>query len=260
MTGKLIKHSLIIGGTRGLGRALVRLWSDRREGYVSVLGLRPPSPEDRRLPQVGYWRADLRKGGEVTSLIQRIIRERGPLSSLVFYQRFRGAPNDWGGEFQVSLTATKEIIERTVDYFHPTGEKSVVIIGSVASRFIATEQSVGYHVAKAGLSQLVRYYAVNLGPRKIRVNAVSPGPVLKDESMEFYKKHKKFRAFYKSVVPLGRMGTMEEIAGAVDFLCSPNASFITGQDLVVDGGLSIQGQESLARHMTSMRTVKVTRK
>lgn len=253
------KHSLVIGGTRGLGRALVKLWSEYGDRSVSVVGCHWPKAADRRLSSVKYWKADLAERERLGLLMGDIVHRKGALSSLVFFQRYRGEGDDWMGEFQVSLTATREILERAGDYFDPAGERAIVVIGSIANHFIAQEQSVGYHVAKAGLAQLVRYYAVKLGFKKIRVNSVSPGSVVKAESEKFYQQHKEFSPFYKTIIPLGRIGTMKEVASAVDFLCSPNASFITGQDLVVDGGLSVQAHESMARSLTTLRKIKVTR-
>lgn len=106
---------------------------------------------------------------------------------------------------------------------------------------------------------MVRYYAVTLGPRRIRVNSVSPGTVLKDESKDFYLKNEQLYNLYKGIIPLGRMGTAEEVANVVAFLCSSKASFITGQNIVVDGGLSLIWQETLARKVASLDHLRVTR-
>ncbi|MBX3193987.1 MAG: SDR family oxidoreductase [Microbacteriaceae bacterium] len=89
-----------------------------------------------------------------------------------------------------------------------------------------------YGVGKAGILQLVRYQAVRLGPRGIRVNAIVPGPfpgpVARQDS--------DFTARLASRVPLGRVGEPDEIAGAVVYLASPASSFVTGSTLTVDGG------------------------
>ena len=75
---------------------------------------------------------------------------------------------------------------------------------------------------------------------------------MKEESKDFYLKSKKLLGLYKDLTPLRRMGTAEEVAAAIRFLCSPAASFITGQNLVVDGGVSVQSHESLARRFRGM--------
>ncbi len=92
---------------------------------------------------------------------------------------------------------------------------------------------IEYGVGKAGLIQMVKYLAVHWGPRNIRVNAVSPGPF---PNPQVQKERPDFIQKLSAKVPLGRIGQSEEIAGAVVFLASDEASFITGQTLAVNGG------------------------
>ena len=180
------------------------------------------------------------------------------MNSIVFSHRYRGHDDDWAGELQLSLTATKNIIDYLADKFTDDGG-SIVIIGSIASYLIAEEQPLSYHVGKACINQMIRYYAVKLGPRGIRFNCISSGTILKDESKDFYLKNEKLYNLYKSLSPLNRMGTSEDIANAAVFLSSAKASFINGTNLVVDGGISLRGHESLARKLSSLNDLKVTR-
>ena len=115
-------------------------------------------------------------------------------------------------------------------------------------------------MAKAAVMQMVRYYAVALGPKGIRVNAVSPGTTVKDESKQFYADHPELEQLYRDIVPLGRMGTAADVAGVVAFLLSDDASFLTGQNIALDGGATLQAQESLARRVSPLKDLPVTRK
>lgn len=100
------------------------------------------------------------------------------------------------------------------------------------SQYPAYHNPPAYGAAKAGVIQFTRYAACHLGKDKIRVNAVSPGPFPRDE----IRAEKGFREELAARVPLRRVGDRREVAGAVLFLLSPAASYITGHNLVVDGG------------------------
>ncbi len=241
-------HTLVVGGTRGIGRALVRLFCS--EGHlVSVIGRHQPDSADQVLPGARHWTVDMRDERRLGAALKDIIRRRGKLSRLVFLQRYRGGDGEdaWAGEIELALTATKNIIERLIPHFDESAERAIVIVGSPAGDFIASERDLGYHVAKAGQNQLMRYYAAVLAPYGIRVNGVSPATVLKEESKSFYAKNRRLRDFYRRITPLGRMGTAEDVAETIAFLCGPKAAFITGQNIFVDGGLSLLWQESIVR-------------
>ena len=240
-----------------MGRELIRLLAAENHS-VSVLGRSVPSEADSQLANVEYWAVDILQNEALKKTLNEIISAKGNLNSLVFFQRFRGDSDSWEGEIETSLTATKNTIEFLADKFQVGESCSIVAVGSIASHFIADEQPVSYHVGKSGLGQMVRYYAVALGSKGIRVNSVSPGTTVKEESADFYARNQELRDLYESITPLGRMGTAADVANVAAFLCSPQASFVTGQNIVVDGGVSLQGQEALARKLT-MGELKVTR-
>lgn len=226
---------------------------------VSVIGRRAAPEADRTLPKVRHWTADLRDSAAVAAALDDIVRTHGKLTYIAFFQRFRGDGDQWHGEIQTSLTATKEVIEAAADHFDGSPENAIAIVGSVAGNFVAGEQLVGYHVAKAGLRQMARYYAVQLGPRGIRVNCVSPASVLKEESQDFYLKNPELLEFYKSIIPLGRIPAAEDVCHVIAFLCGPGAAAVTGQEIVVDGGISLHGQEALARRLSPFKGLQFTR-
>ncbi len=252
------KHTLVVGGTKGTGRVMVRKFAEESH-RVSVIARRLPNRSDAQMPDVCHWQADVSDIDSLRGVLDEIVFKNGRVNHVIFFQRYRGEESDyWRGEFETSLTATKNVIEHLTDKFDKTGERAIVVIGSVASFLIAQEQPLSYHVAKAGLWQMVRYYAVVLGHKGIRVNSVSPAIVLKEEANEFYAKNIQLSDLYSEITPLGRMGTSEEIANVVSFLCSSKASFITGQDIIVDGGLSLQWHEGMARKLTSLNHLDIT--
>jgi NAD(P)-dependent dehydrogenase (short-subunit alcohol dehydrogenase family) len=252
------EHYLIIGGTTGIGRAMVKRLSAQGQ-TISVIG-RHPSPEvEQHLAGIHFYAVDLVDHAATQQAIDRSVEAAGKLSHVVFFQRYRGKGDAWEGELQVSLTATKVIVEHCRDKFDGTGNHAIVIVSSIASRLVLAEQPVSYHMAKAALVQMMRYYAVTLGSSGIRVNAVSPDACVKEEARKFYEENVPLRELNNSIIPLGRMGTSEDVVNVIQFVCSAQAGFMTGQEIVVDGGLSIVGHSALARKVGGLDKMKITR-
>lgn len=235
-------HTLVVGGTRGIGRAVVRRFA-ADGGAVSVIGRR--EAEETSLPNVRQWPVDLADGESLPGLVAEIAAANGPLRNIVLLQRFRGDGDAWQGELDVSLTATRTIVESGAKTFADAGG-SIVIVCSNASHLVADDQPAGYHAAKAALRQLARYYAVTLGPKGIRVNCVTPGAVLKEEG-----RGAEGAAALVDLTPLRRIATADDIASGIALLCSDDAALATGQELVLDGGLSLLLQESLIQRLRS---------
>jgi NAD(P)-dependent dehydrogenase (short-subunit alcohol dehydrogenase family) len=249
------RHTLVVGGTKGAGRAFAARAAAAGH-LVSVLGRTPTA--DVGSVATRHWAVDVADRSALDGVLGEVSRAHGPLTSVALFQRYRGEGDAWEGELATTLTATRHIIEWAAAHAGATDTASIVMIGSAAAQFIAAEQPVGYHIAKAALVQMARYYAVRLGPAGIRVNVVSSGTIVKEESRGFYAAHPELVELYKKVTPLGRMCTADDIADVVMFLCGADASFITGQNLVVDGGLSLQWHESLARELSPQREPPIT--
>lgn len=241
-------HSILIGGTKGLGREVARQLAERGD-VVSVIGRSELPEEDLTAGKIHSYQADINDDESIRSVLDGVLKEHGKANYCVFLQRYRGKDDAWAGEIQTTLTATKNIIEYLQPQFSTTGDNGFVMVSSVFSSYIGEGQSISYHVAKSGLDQMMRYYALNLGAKNIRVNGISTFTFLKDESKEFYLDNKPLLELYEDIVPLKRMGTTEDSANVIAFLCSPQASFVTGQIITIDGGLSLHWPESLSRRL-----------
>ena len=238
-------HSIVVGGTRGLGRALVELWAEEK-GDISVIGRRLPDASVPPLREgIRFYSVDLTKIESIAPAIDEIVQVAGQISRLVFAQRFRGSGDTLDGELDVGVKGTQRIIDYLVSKDLFAEQCAIVVVSSVLGQFIAAEQPLGYHVTKAAQDQLVRFYAVQLASWGIRVNGVAPNLIEKETGREFYLKNPELKRHYESLIPLGQMGTPRDVANAIDFLCSDRAAHITGQILNVDGGLTVLMQHSL---------------
>ena len=143
----------------------------------------------------------------------------------------------WDAAMRVNLTSAFILAQEARQALAESGHGSVVLIASIYGRvgpdmrlYEGTPMAnpAAYGVSKAGLLQLTRYLATVLAPQ-VRVNAMSPGGVWRGQPQAFHER-------YRQRTPLGRMATEEDLKGAVAYLASDLSAYVTGQELVVDGG------------------------
>ncbi|MFO1147468.1 MAG: SDR family oxidoreductase [Alsobacter sp.] len=142
---------------------------------------------------------------------------------------------DWRREIDVSLTGAFLVSRHAVPLIAASGGGSVVLIGSQFAR-VATAKSVAYCAAKAGLVHLAKAMAVDHAGERIRVNSLSPGAVATARLLQRWPDLAAADAGLGPAHLLGRIAQPDEIAAAAAFLLSDDASFITGTDMLVDGG------------------------
>jgi meso-butanediol dehydrogenase / (S,S)-butanediol dehydrogenase / diacetyl reductase len=150
----------------------------------------------------------------------------------------------WDRGFDVGLKAMYRSARFAVPHLIAAGGGSIVNMSSVHGLLAEPGQLV-YETLKAGVISLTRQLAVEYGPSGVRVNAICPGHIVTERMTERWREHPETLRFFAEQYPLRRTGVPDDIANAAAFLCSDEASFITGQAIVVDGGLTIQLQEEL---------------
>ena len=245
------RRALVTGGTKGIGFAVAEellglgaqvLITARHAGEVAqaVAGW-----TSRGLPASGV-AADVSTEVGRTAIFEHVRTHWQGLDLLVnnVGTNVRKGFNEYtSGEyerlFQVNLFSTIEMCRAAYPWLKASGQAAIVNVGSVAGRFDVGTGAY-YSLTKAAEEQLARNLAVEWAPDGIRVNTVAPWFVRTPLTAGLLAQPE-FLAKLETRTPLGRVGEPEEIATAVAFLCLPGASYITGQCLLVDGGMSAKG-------------------
>ncbi|GAA1776954.1 SDR family NAD(P)-dependent oxidoreductase [Luedemannella helvata] len=226
--------------TRALAGAGARTWAVARDegrladlaGEVDCVPLRCDVTDDADVAALaGEVRAT---GGRLDVLVHNAHVGRGGSLASTTAADFAEATDLALGAFARLLAATKDLLRRAAGDGSPCVITVASMYGLVAPRLdlydsAASRNPPHYGAAKAGLLQLSRYAAVELAPLGIRVNSITPGPFPGGGDPAFL-------ARLARQVPLGRVGAPPEIATALLFLASPRSSFVTGANVVVDGG------------------------
>lgn len=246
------KVALVMGGGAGTGRATVLAFA--REGArVVIADVNEKSGRETLALVAGqggeglFVTADMGKTADVQAVMEQTLRTFGGLH-MVSNNAALGTPNkpvaelseeEWDRCMGVTLRGVWLCMKYQLPLIEASGGGAIVNVASVAGIRGDTYQSA-YAAAKGGVITLSKTVAVEYARRGIRVNTVCPGGI-NSGGMAFYlKKMPEMLERVKSAHAMGRMAEPEEIADAVVYLCSERASFITGHDLVVDGGLMVR--------------------
>jgi len=236
------KIIIVTGGSGLIGKELVA--DIKRKGGIAInadIGVETNF-------EVGNVNMDISNDNSIQEGLDLIVTEYGRIDGLVnnAYPRTK----DWGTKFEDIETASwRTNVDLQMNSYFVCCQKvlkimakqdsgSIVniasIYGVVGNDFTLYEEYGGtspaaYSAIKGGLINFTRYLASYYGKKKIRVNCVSPGGI-------FDRQHPSFVSRYEAKVPMGRLGNPDDIAPAVSFLLSDEAKYITGQNLIVDGG------------------------
>lgn len=150
----------------------------------------------------------------------------------------------WESDIRALVTSVYAGSKYAIPLMQKTGGGSIVNISSVHG-FLVAKKALTYETGKAAVIAMTKQMAVDYGSSGIRVNAICPGHIVTERIMEtVWKNNPRGLKFFEDQYPVGRTGVPEDIGNAATFLCSDEASFITGHALPVDGGLTIQLQEN----------------
>lgn len=242
------KTILITGGSRGIGRACVELFA--RAGWHVVFLCRSRRNAADSLTEkmrseghdVEYFLCDVSDRARVNEVIGDILKRRHRIDALVNNAAIAQiklftdlTDDDWRRMFSVNVDGVFNCTQAVLGAM--IAEKSGVIV-NVSSMWgqVGASCEVHYSAAKAAVIGLTRALAKEVGPSGIRVNCVCPGVIDTDMNAEL---DEDTRAALRDETPLGRIGTPEDVARSIAYLCSDDASFVTGQILGVSGGMII---------------------
>ena len=239
------RKALVTGGTRGIGRAIVEHLA--AEGVEVAFCARDAAAVSALAGGLEGGRAhgtavDVADGDALKAWVEESAQAMGGLDIVIPNVSAMGGTlgeEGWRRGFDIDIMGTVRAIDAAMPWLEKSAAAAIVVIATTA----AVEEFFGvrpYASVKAALVNHTSILATNLAPKGIRANTVSPGTIYFEDGTWGRRKREAPEAFRMALErnPMGRMGRPEEVANAAVFLASPAASFITGANLVVDGGLT----------------------
>ena len=241
--------AIITGAARGIGLGIAQRFL--KENYSVVL----LDKDEQTLNSTHEWLAanhntiamscDVSDPEQVNRVIQNVIDQFGRIDVLInnagiaiFKPALEVSFQDWSDVMSTNLNGTFLCTQACIPTMIKQQKGAVVNIASI-SGVRASTLRIAYGTSKAAIMHLTKQQAVEYGLEGIRINAIAPGPV--ETEMAKLVHSADIRTSYSDAIPLARYGTINEIANAVYFLCSDEASYINGQILCVDGGFDAAG-------------------
>lgn len=257
---------VITGGSSGIGLECAKRFKD---GVVLITGRNEDKLKSAELElkeagiEVAYKASDISKKDSIRELFE-YGKSLGKIRTVLNSAGVSGGMANTKATFEIDLLGTENLIEEALN----VAEEDTVIIliasmmGHVVppnpdyDKYLANPSEPGaidalveivqdksdlaYNFSKRGVHLLVKKYAPSLGQKKARIVSISPGIIMTPMSKKAAEDHPEQMQYMEKMTPIGRNGEPEDIANAVSFLADDRASFITGTDLLVDGGLTIK--------------------
>jgi NAD(P)-dependent dehydrogenase (short-subunit alcohol dehydrogenase family) len=247
VNGKLAgKIALITGASRGLGKAMALALAG--EGANIALVARDLEALDKTAEEVRstgsgtrVFQADVTSEEQILRLEKEVAETFGRVQILVNNaginirkHLIEYTLDEWRRVLDTSLTSTFLMCRAFVPHMKGSGYGRVINLASTMAHVSLPGRSA-YSASKSGILGLTRALALELAPEEITVNAISPGPFATEMNTPLIE-NAELNAQFVAKIPLGRWGRVEEVGQLAVYLCSPEAGFITGTDVLIDGG------------------------
>lgn len=255
--------AIVTGGASGIGGATARrLAADGARVLIVDINEAAMAANAARIREAGgtveTYLGDVAQAATIRGMIDAAVGRWGKLTILVS-NAFGGLPGVAGSAVEVEedgwdrgMALLVKALYLGAKYAIPEMEQAgggaIVNIASVHG-LAAARRRVVYDTGKTAVIGLTRQLAVDFGPRGIRVNAICPGLIITERSREAWEGDPERWAFFQQQYPVRRTGVPDDIANVAAFLCSSDAAFMTGQALVVDGGMTAQLHEDVGMHL-----------
>lgn len=244
--------AVVFGGATHIGKSIVEIFAQNNAKVILIDINKEKSQElveelKKNKLDVYFFNADITNEEKVEQLVKEIIEKFGKIDILV--NNIRGEKyrdkkdlehslDEWLSQFKFILGGAYLTCKYVLPEMIKRKKGRIVNIASVSSKVIGDEP-LTYHVSKAGLIQFTKYIANKYGKFNIRANCISPGFIVKKENLEKFnsENNKNYKKTAFLAHPLRKIGLAEDVSKTALFLCSEDSSFITGQNIVVDGGL-----------------------
>jgi len=250
----LDKKVIVTGGSRGIGAGIVeRIFNEGADIIIADIkkDLAKKLIEDLKTDKITFFETNLSEESEIIKLIEFVKNKWGLLDILInnagiedgfllsdqSYEKYRKT-------MKINLDAPFLCSKYSLPLLEKSKSGRIVMISSIQG-IRGYKGNISYNTAKGGLINMTRSLAVELADKNILVNSVAPGfintdmSVMKDGSLEWNTDWFKDVYLKYEKLPMGRYGHPDDVAGAVYFFCSDDSKYVTGQTLLVDGGVSV---------------------
>lgn len=233
--------AIVVGAGRGIGAAIAARLA--REGARVVVADRDKALADATAARIGAvaMHADIGDGEAADALVAATVARFGRLDIMVQnaaiypWSLIRDiSVGEWDAVLGVNLRSAFLTARAALEPMKANGGGRLIFISSITGPRVSSPGHAHYSASKAGINGFIKTAAIEFAPFGITVNAVEPGNIL-TEGLKA-ERSREFIDSMEAAVPLGRLGTPDDVAGAVAFLASDDASYITGTSIIVDGG------------------------